>query len=214
VFVSTHQPTFHKEGQGAGLRRLEVSGLKGRFLHEIFDAYKAPGFPRDKFGPINEKIQGHPLAARVYAIDVRDRPDGLDLVDDPKYLRLEELDALDPVKKRITRKLEKLDQEQRAALSLLAHTMLPVDGAFIADLGISRKVRLELLAWGLLDMIGTEHDRRYHVHRIVRSLLPYREISDFDTFAKLAEHYAQMSRRADDPVEKLALEQEANRCAV
>lgn len=214
VFVSTRQPVFHKEGQGSALRRLEVGGLKGRFLHEIFDAYKAPEFPREKFGPISEKIQGHPLAARVYAIDVRDRPDGLALVDDAKYLRLESLDTLEPVKKRLGRKLEKLEREQRAALSLLAHTLIPVDGAFIADLGISRKVRLELLAAGLLDMIGTEHDRRYHVHRIVRSLLSYREIADFDTYARLAEHFAQMSRRADDPVEKLALEQEANRCAV
>lgn len=214
VFLSTRQPTFHKEGQGAALRRLTVGGLKGRFLFDIFDAYKAPSFPREKFGPISEKIHGHPLAARQYAIEVRDRKDGLELVDDPKFLKLESIEQLDPLKRRIQRRLEKLPKEERQALATLAHTILPFDGAFVAELGINRKVRLQLLASGMLDMIGTEENRKYHVHRLVRAELTYREISDYDTFARMAELYGQMARKAEDPVEKMALEQEANRCAV
>lgn len=214
VFLSNKQPTFHKEGQGAALRRLVLGGVKGRFLHDIFESYKAPEFPRDRFGPISDKIQGHPLAARTYAIDVRDRPDGLELTEDPKYLKLDDLEELEPVKKRISRRLERLSPEERAALAKLSHTIIPFDGSFIADLDISRKVRLQLLAVGLLDMIGTESDRKYHVHRLVRSQLTFREITDFDISARIAELWGAIARKAEDPVERMAYEQEANRCAV
>lgn len=214
IFLSNRQPTFHKEGQGASLRRFPVGGIKGRFLHEIFDAYKASDVPRDRFGAIHDRIFGNPLAARVFAIDVRDRPDGDKLPDDPKYLKLESADDLEPVKKRIGRKLEKVSAEERQALSIVAHVTVPVDGNFLADMGISRKTRLQLLAAGLLDMIGTETDRRYQVHRLVRSQLQYREISDFDTFAKIAEWFSAAAGRATDPIDRMALEQEANRCAV
>ncbi|MBA2319610.1 MAG: tetratricopeptide repeat protein [Deltaproteobacteria bacterium] len=213
VFVSTRQPHFHREGAATGLRRLEVGGIKGRFYSEIFTAYKAPEFPRDRFGPLHEKLHGHPIAIRVYAIAVRDRPDGLALTEDNRFLKLESAADLEPVGKQIHKKLERLSDENRKLLSRLAHCRHPVPGALLSDLGVSRKARLELLADGLLDMIGTESDKKYRVHEMVREHLTWREITDFDVFAGLAEIYGKMARESSDPVEKITLQQETNRCA-
>jgi tetratricopeptide (TPR) repeat protein len=213
VFVSTRQPHFHKEGAAAGLRRLVVAGIKGRFYQDIFSAYKAPEFPRERFGPMHEKLHGHPVAVRVYAIAVRDRPDGLALTEDPKFLKLDSLDDLEPLGKQIHKKLERLSDENRKLLSRLSHCRLPIPGGLLSDLGVSRKARLELLADGMLDMIGTENDKRYRVHELVREHLTWREITDFDVFAGLAEIYGKLAREASDPVEKVTLTQETNRCA-
>jgi len=212
VFASTRQPHFHREGQATHLRRLEVGGLKGRHYYDIFSAYKAPEFPRDRFGPISEKVHGHPIAVRAYAIAVRDRQDGLALTEDAKFLRAEGPADLESVGRQLAKKVEKLQGDERVALSRVAHCRMPVTGAMLSDMQISRKTRLELLADGLLDMVGSETDKRYRVHPLVREHLAWREITDFDVFAGLAELYGKAARTAEGS-EKLALSQEANRCA-
>lgn len=213
VFLSRQQPVFHRERAAESLRRLPIGGLKGRFLHEIFEAYKAPEFSRDKFGPLSDKIHGHPFVARMYAIAVRDRENGLDLLDDPKFLKMEGPEDLERLRKLLERKVEKLGREDREVLALVAHFRLPVTGQMMSDLGIGRKQRLQLLAEGLLDMVGTAEDKRYQVHSLVRSTLSLRETSDFDTLVRVSELYARMARDASG-MEKLALVQEANRNAI
>lgn len=214
VFVSTRQPRFHREGEAQGLRRVEVGGVKGRFLHEIFEANKAPEFPRDKFGPISERIHGHCFAAKTYAVAMRTRNNGVELADDAKFMRMENEADLAPITKQIDRRLEKLPADLRTILARLAHLRLPVDGTTLAnELGVNRAARLELLSLGLLDMIGTEEDRKYHVHPVVRGQLAWREIADFEVCARMADMFASLAKNASG-LEKLALEQEQSRFAV
>lgn len=213
VFTSRTQPVFFRERAQNALRRVELKGIKGRFFHEIFEAYKAPEFPRDKFGPLSEKVLGHPMIARAYAIEVRDRKDGLDLVEDPKFLKMESLDDLAPVKKLIEHNVEKLDREEREALLLVAHFRLPVGGQMLSDLGIGRKQRVRLLSDGLLEVVGTPEEKRYHVHSLVRSALSIRETSDYDVLKKVSQLYERMANSSSG-VEKLAYAQESNRNAI
>jgi tetratricopeptide (TPR) repeat protein len=207
VFTSADQPILYREGQAQHLRRLELDGLKGRFLHEIFAAYKAPEFPRDRFGAISEKIEGHPLAARAYAVDVRDRDDGLKLTEDPKFLKLE--GSLDKLKRRLGRKVERLTPPMRAALAAVCHVPHVVTTDELSALGFNRQTRLELLAQGLLDMTGTPDDRRYRVHPLVRSQLTWRETSDFDVYRGLADRLWTQMKDATG-MEQLVMQQEFN----
>jgi tetratricopeptide (TPR) repeat protein len=214
VFVSTRVPTFHREGEAANLRRLEIGGVKGRFLHEIFEANKALDFPRDKFGPISERIHGHCFAAKTFAVATRIRQDGLAAVEDPKFFKMESVSDLGPCEKQIERRLEKLSEELRRILGRLAHLRIPVDGSTLSnELGVSRNARLELLSLGLLEICGTEEDRRYRVHPLVRLQLPWREVADFDVCARLADMYAALAKNATG-LQKLAYEQEQSRFAV
>ena len=212
VFTATRQPRFLREGQGQAVRRQPVAGVMGRFLHEIFSSYKAIEFPRDKFGPINDKIHGHPLAARTYAICTRVRQDGEKIVDDPKFLKMESLDHADPLIKQIRKRLDKLDKPVREALAILAHIEGDADGTFLADLKISRTERLELLAMGLLDMTGTMEQKRYRVHPLVSKQLSWREIHDFPTYKKLHELYTARANKSSGAL-KAAFLQQAHRCA-
>ena len=214
VFVSTRQPRFYREGQAAPLRRMEVGGLKGRFLNEIFTAYKAPEFPRDKFGPMCDRIHGHPLTARAFAVAVRENPDGVKILDEPKFLSQREPGDLERLTKHLGKRVGKLPRKLRAALGAVAHLRTPVDGTALAALSIPRKMRLELLAAGALDMVGTENDRKYQVHPLIRKHLSYREVSDFDTYQTLQEWFAKLAAKTEDAVQKLAYTQEANRCAM
>ncbi len=214
VFVSTRQPTFHREGQGAPLRRVEVGGIKGRFLHEIFEAYKAPEFPREKFGPISERIHGHPFAAILFAATLRGAPDPDKLVDDDKFFKLKGLGDERGIARRIDKLLARLDKPQRATLALLAHARLPLDGSALADLTVSRKERLALLASGLLSFTGTAEDKQYRVHPLVAGAMSWREVHDFKAAEELAATFRELAGKASDPVWALAYRQEANRLLV
>ncbi len=213
VFVASRDVVFHREVEAPHLRRLELGGVKGRFLHEIFEANKAVEIPREKFGPISERIHGHPLAARMFAVATRIRQDGAELADDAKFLHMESIADLEPLRKHLARRVEKLPPNLRGLLATLAHVRVPMDGTMLSDLGVSRKDRLELLSLGMLDMVGTEDDRSYRVHPLVRAQLTWREVSDFDISGRLAEMYAEQARKADGAA-RIAIEQEQNRFAV
>ncbi|MBN2800201.1 MAG: tetratricopeptide repeat protein [Deltaproteobacteria bacterium] len=210
VFISRVQPRFFRHDHNTTLQRMELKGLKGRFLHEIFDAYKAPEFPRDRFGPIAENIHGHPFAARAFAIEVRERENGLGLTEDPKFLKAQDLEDARPLLRVLEKRIAKLAPEARATLARLAHLRMPSTGQTLADMGLGRRDRLQLLAMGVLDMVGTETDRRYRVHPLVRAQLPMRETSDFDIMNEVGELYARMGRDADEN-QRIAWVQEANR---
>ena len=213
VFLSQRQPQFTREGQGAALRRQVVAGVKGKFLHSIFDAYKAIEFPRDKYGPISDRTHGHPMVARTYAILTRTRQDGAAIVEDPKFFKMEELADTAPLVKQIRKRIDKLPKPVREALAILAHVRTDADGSFLADLKITRTERLELLAAGLLDMVGTMEQKRYRVHPLVRRQLKWREIHDFNTYRKLSELYGARANKATG-AQKMAYGQEVMRCCV
>ncbi len=213
IFTSTVQPVFYTEGQAATLRRFPVEGIKGRFLHDIFEGYKAPEFSRDKYGPMNDvKLHGHPMAARTYAVAVRER--GVELVDDPKFLKLTGIDDTEGLRKRIHKAVDKCEGEARRALGRLAHLRSPEPGQFLASqLGIGRKGRIELLSAGLLDMVPAADGRRYHVHPLVRSGLKYREVSDFDIYGRLSGIFGKRARDGEG-VERIAAMYESSRLSV
>jgi tetratricopeptide (TPR) repeat protein len=213
VFLSRRQPTFVREGQGAALRRQKIAGVKGKFLFEIFDSYKAEEFPREKFGPISERIHGHPMAARTLAILTRVRQDTSKVIDDASFMRMEELGHVEPMVKQIRKRIDKLPKKVREALAILSHIRTDADGQLLADLRITRTERLELLAAGLLDMVGTVEQKRYRVHPLVKRQLRWREIHDFDTFRKLAELYG-ARMKASSGAQQVALQQELMRCCV
>ncbi|HMV67269.1 MAG TPA: tetratricopeptide repeat protein, partial [Myxococcota bacterium] len=210
VFTSLVQPVFYREGRDAPLRRLRVEGIKGRFYYDIFQAMGAPDFPRDRFGPLSEKLHGHALAVRTAAVAIRHAPA---LVDSDKYFRMEDASDVEEVKKQLEKRIERIPEALRDLLGKLAHLRYPVDASLLSDLGVSRKDRMTLVGEGLLDMVGTEANKRYQVHTLVRSALPARATADFDTFEQLGKRFVAMAAAAEG-VNKLALQQEANRCFV
>ena len=210
VFTSVLQPVFFREGRAAGLRRLELSGIKGRFFHEIFQGFHAPEFPRDKFGPIADKLHGNPMAAKVFAIALHADPK---LVDNDKFFRMEDAMDVAAIQKQLEKRVEKLPADQRAALARIAHLRIPADGALLADLDVPRRLRTTLVATGLLDMLGTEQgSKAYRVHRIVERAMGSRETSEFRVYAGIGDILRKRAESAEG-IEKLALLQEANRCA-
>ncbi len=216
VFTSLEQPTLYREGAAKHVRRMELKGIGGKFLYEIFQGYKAPEFPRDRIGPMNERIHGHPMATRTYAVEVRERPDGVELTDfekNPKFMKMESIEHTDVIKKRIGKRVDKLSKKDRGALAMLAHLPRPVDGQRVSNLGLARRTRLHLLGQGLLDMVGVETDRAYRVHPLVRSNLSWRETSDFDTYGRLADD-AWNSLKGTSGMTELVIQQDLNQFAV
>jgi tetratricopeptide (TPR) repeat protein len=212
VFISRSQPVFYREGAAQHLRRLEVGGIAGKTYYDIFQAYHAPEFPRDQIGPLVDKLHGHPLAIRSYATALQTASDAEALLNSDKFLKLERLSHIAPLEKHLAKRIEKLPKALREALATLAHVRGPAPGNVFAELGVNRKLRMELLALGMLDMFGTAKNRQYRVHPLVRSQLRYRELSDFNTSARLAEIYYTLAGSSEG-VQKLAHLQEGNRCA-
>ncbi len=210
VFLSTIRPRFYREGEGRQVAVLELGGLKGKELHEIFDAYRVEDFARDNFGPIFERIHGHPFAARLYAAAVRDPEARAELMDKPKFMAMENLAAIEPIRRRIERSLKGLTEEQRRILVVLAHFHLPIKQADFEGVHVERQMRLDLLATGLLDQNEIAGEKVYGVHTLVKDVLDVRE--DYDLLEYLGDETLKSGLKLDDKSqEKLALAQEGNR---
>ncbi len=211
VFLSSVRPRFYREGEGAELRVLPLAGLKGRELHAIFDAYRVEDFARDNFGDIHERIHGHPFAARMFAVAVRDPEHRDELLANKKFMRLDAVEDLEPVKRRVQKQLESLSDAERAALTQIAHFRLPYTAADAKFIEIDRDVRLSLQARGLLDQLPeTGGERQWHVHPLVHAQLPHRETSDYALLEALGDHYVRRAEAAEG-LQKLVLAQEGNR---
>lgn len=213
VFTSTVPPRFHREGQDRALRRFSLSGLKGRFYRDLFDAMHAPDFPREAFGPLSERLHGHPVAVRMFAVAMRDRADGVALLDDPKFLAADAVTDLEPLKRHLAKRLEKLPDDLRGLLSGLGHLRIPVTPELLTALEVKRQPRLDLLTAGLLDTVGVESERRFRVHPLVRERMSFRELNDFDANDRLGDALAALAAKASG-VARVALAQEANRCGL
>jgi hypothetical protein len=211
IFVAEGQPVSFDHTASQAVRRLEVGGIKGRFYHEIFDALHVGDVPRDKFGPISERIHGHPLAVRLLALEVRDRPEGAELLDSPKLLAASDLRDLGAIRKRLQKRLEKLPDPLRAALGRASHLRHPATSSELNEIGVGRKERIALVAAGLFDDLGGEDARRYRVHPLVSACLSFREVADFDVFAEVGALYKRKGSAAEG-VDRIAWAQEANRC--
>lgn len=211
IFVSTVRPRFYREGDGSNLRLLELGGLKGRELHEVFEAYRVEDFARDNYGPIQERIHGHPFAARLFAVAVRDPETRQDLLDSKKFMVMSSVADPEPVKRRVQKLVDSLEEDEKKALFALAHFRLPVGAPELELVGVDRRIRLTLLAKGLLDAFPDEgNDRQFRVHWLVKAALPNRETSDYQTLEMAGNHYLERASKAEG-LQKLALAQEGNR---
>lgn len=211
VFLSTIRPRFYREGEGQNLSVLELGGLKGRELHEVFDAYRVEDFPREAFGDIQNRIHGHPFAARMFAIAVRESPDRDELLNNKRFLQMDGVGDVEPVRRRVQKAIEGLSEEERNALSMLAHFRMPYTAADAEVVEVDRKVRLTLQAKGLLDqMPDAGGERTWRVHPLVAGLLGQRETSDFKLMEALGNAYLERAAKAEG-LPKLALAQEGNR---
>jgi len=213
VFTASSMPACFQEGMGANLRQVALSGLQGQDLHPLYEANRAAEFPREKFGPIAERTHGHPLANRMLAAASRDE-DIEALLEQPRYLRAESIEDIEPLRRHLKRKVEELSPELRASLNSVANLQDPGDPEDLQILGVNRVARLSLLAAGLLDQTPHEDHRRYHVHPLIREHLSLREIEDFDLLERLGMHKAAMgleAKKKDELLEGFALCQAGNR---
>ncbi len=212
VFTTPMMPVSYREGGYAALRGLVLGGLKGKELYEIFDAYRFSDAPRDKMGELHARVFGHPLAVRTVAVAAQGAKEPAAAIADGKIVKLASLDDLEPLAKRLHRRLSRLGDEQRKILATIAHLQHPAPAALLQELGVKRDDRISLLARGLLESTPCEGSgRRYYVHAMVARQLTWREVNDFPTFEMLGHAILELHKRAAGS-EKLALGLEANRC--
>lgn len=211
IFLSTVRPRFYREGEGLGLPVLELGGVKGKELHEVFEAYRVEDFGRDNFGLISQRIHGHPLAARLFAVAVRNPDTRDELMESTRFMAMESVADLESLRRRIEKSLKELTEEERHDLALLAHFRLPFTLNEAEIIGVKRDARLNLLAKGLLDMIPDEtRERTFYVHRLIADQLPQRETSLYDLLEALGDQYVAASAK-EKGQKQLALAQEGNR---
>lgn len=216
VIRTRQQPELHAEGLAQHLRRLDLKGLPGRELHELFDAWHAPAFPREHFGTINERTFGHPISARCIAIDARDQ-DIEDLIDPPRYLKAQFLGDDDALGRHLKRRIEELDEPTRAALHAAALLRDPGGPEELLKLGVHREQRAALLAAGLLEQTPTGSPRRYYVHALVQAQLDRRQVEDFGRMEALGKHFLELARelrKGGQDSESIALALEGNRLLI
>ncbi|MBK9644561.1 MAG: hypothetical protein IPO67_05330 [Deltaproteobacteria bacterium] len=214
VFVSTKAPVFYKEGQRLALRVFRVEGLRGRELYSIFEGWHAGDVPRDKMGEVFNQTAGHPLATRLYAVAWRDTEKRDKLLDDKKFLKMNQADNTAPVIEHIQSALRAMPEDMRKALFLVGHSPLSLTGKELGDLGISRDARIRLLNLGLLDSLpGNPDERRFYMHDLVAEAIGRRELSEYELLEQVG---PVLSKRLESSagVEKLALTQELNRMLV
>jgi tetratricopeptide (TPR) repeat protein len=212
IFTTELMPIFYREGGGASMRGITLGGLKGRDLYEIFDAYRFSDAPRDKMGEVHQQTFGHPMATRTLAVMARASKDPQAALADRKLLKLDAIDQLDPLARKLRRRVERLPDPLRKALATIAHLQHPAPADILQRVGIGRDQRITLLATGLLESTpvqGTE--RLYYVHPLVALQLSRREVTDYPTFEELGHAYLELHKRASGS-EKLQLGLEGNRC--
>ncbi|MDG1482768.1 MAG: hypothetical protein P8R54_24465, partial [Myxococcota bacterium] len=217
VFVSERAPTFYREGQSAHIRRFEVGGIRGKELHALFDAWHAPEFPRAHFGPIFERTGGHPMYARYLALAVRRGEDIEDILERPKYLKASAPGDMEALLKHLKKVVSKVDAKLMEKLYRVALFRETVSPEILQFLGINRKERLTLLSDGVLEQTPIAEGRRYYIHPIILSLLPYRKVNDFSTMEEIGRAFlgqGAAAEKRDEPLKAIAFRLEGNRLLV
>ena len=218
ILTATRPPQLYNEGAMAGLRMLELSGLKGKVLHEMFAAHHLEDVPREKFGPIHDRTMGHPMAARFLAISAVEDGDLDELLDQGRYLKVNDLERSEAVTRHIKRRIAKLKDADRRALAAASLFRDPATTDDLRVFDIDRRTRLFLVSQGLLDQTPVDGDRRYYVHSRVSRHLEYREVFDFDNMQALGRqmhNYAREAAKAEgQSTQALAYQVEGNRLLI
>jgi len=197
ILPTTRLPDLYRDGTLIHLRTVDLGGLQGNVLHELFEAHHAPEFPREKFGPISERTLGHPMAARFLALTAAQDGNIEELLEQKRFLKLESLDRREPLNAHIKRRLEKLDDGARRSLAKCALFTNPATTDDLRVFGLDRKTRLWLIAQGLLEQTPVDGNRKYYVHPMVTRHLEYREVYDFDAMQELGRHMHNLHKDCD-----------------
>ena len=211
VFVTDRRPAFFRDGEGADLRIFEVGGLKGRELHSLFEAYGATEIDRSHMGHVWNQTEGHPVATRVFAISWRDSDNRDGLVSSKQFLKIAGNAGLGDLRKRLEKRISKLEPALAAQLIAIEHCPVPVTGSELAQIGLSRDARLKLMWTGLLDALPIGEQRTYYVNSLVAEHLPRRR--DFDLLER-AVHLLRKRLPSAEGIDELVLKQHINRLAV
>ena len=218
IMTARRTPQLYNEGAMAGLRTLELGGLKGKVLHEMFTAHHLEDIPREKFGPIHDRTLGHPLAARYLAISALEDGDLDEILDQGRYLKINDLDRAEAVTRHIKRRIDKLKDSDRKALAAAALFRDPATTDDLRVFDIDRRTRLYLISQGLLEQTPVDGDRRYYVHPSVSRHLEYREIFDFDNMQALGRqmhnHGRDAAKAEGQSTQALAYQVEGNRLLI
>ncbi|MCB9794920.1 MAG: hypothetical protein H6741_19620 [Alphaproteobacteria bacterium] len=213
VFITERAPIFFKEGVGHVLETYEVGGLRGRELYGIFEAYHAPEAPRDKMGEVHNRTLGHPMATRALAVAWRDTDQREQLMDDKRFMKLGQIENLEPLERHLRRRIDKLDDKLRDALIRVGHFPVPVTGQLLSMLDIQRDVRINLCRKGLLEALPATSPRQYYVHPLVRQLIGARPLSDFAILEEVGRALFTSAKDLEG-VELFTIKQELNRLAI
>jgi len=218
IISASKAPQLYNEGANNQLRTIDLGGLKGSVLHEMFTAHHVEDTPRDKFGPIAERTLGHPLASRFMAISTFEDGDLDALLEQGRFLKMTELSRYDALTRHIKRRIDKLNDNDRKALASCALFRDPASTDDLRVVGLDRRTRLFLVSQGLLEQTPVDGNRRYYVHDTVSRHLDYREIYDFDAMQAVGGHLHEQSREAakkdDGSTTALAYLQEGNRLLI
>lgn len=217
IFVSERAPTFYREGQAAGIRRFEMIGIRGKELHALFEAWHVPEFPRAHFGPITERTGGHPMYARFLALAVRNGEDIEDILERPKYLKASAPGDMEPLVKHLKKLVAKVDAKLMEKLYRVALFRDSVSPEILQYLGINRKERLTLLSEGVLEQTPLAEGRRYYVHPLILTQLPYRKVNDFSTMEEIGRAFlgqGDSATKREEHLKALAFRLEGNRLLV
>jgi tetratricopeptide (TPR) repeat protein len=217
ILTTARVPELYNDGALADMRVIELGGLQGNLLHEVFEAHHAPEFPREHFGPISERTLGHPLAVRFLAITATEDGDIEELLEQKRFLKLEGLDRREAISAHIKRRIEKLDDQARRQLATCALFVDPATTDDLRVLGLDRKARLWLVSQGLLEQTPVDGARRYYVHPMVAKHLDYREVYDFDSMQNVGRHIHNLHKdfdKAGDVPAAIATAFEGNRLLV
>ena len=218
ILSSRRVPQLYNEGAMSGLRTLELGGLKGKVLHELFTAHHVEDVSREKFGPIHDRTMGHPLAARFLAISAIEDGDIDELLNQNRYLKVTHLDRAEAVTRHIKRRIDKLRDSDRKALAAVSLFRDPATTEDLRIFDIDRRTRLFLVSQGLLDQTPVDGDRRYYVHSSVSRHLEYREVYDFDNMQSLGRqmhnHARDAAKDEGQTSQALAYQVEGNRLLI
>ncbi|MCB9797741.1 MAG: hypothetical protein H6741_34045 [Alphaproteobacteria bacterium] len=213
VFVTDRAPVFFREGEGQHLDTYTVGGLRGRELFGIFEAYHAGEAPRDKMGEVHNRTLGHAMATRAFAIAWRDYEQPDKVMEDKRFLKLGQIENIEPLERHLRRRVDKLDDKLRDALVRIGHFPIPVTGQLLSMMDIPRDVRITLCRRGLLEAMPATSPRRYYVHPLVRQLIGGRALSDFSTLEEAGRAMFSLTQELEG-LPLFAMKQELNRLAI
>ena len=205
--ITTYNPT-------AEPRIISLQGIQSEDCAAFFEAWRVAEEIRDEASVLFERTHGHPLALRHIAIALR-QGQAPEKIQETIRGSLSDIHDNHKTRKFLLRQLDKLDSDQKKQLQKAALFTSPVPVSFLQLVGITRTIRLHLLACGLLEQTPQKSEKRYYVHPATKRILKtaIRRGVDFEVMHKLGYDLldgAKKARKNGDLLLELLNIQQAN----